>query len=736
MTSQNRHQSEKRPTIGFVAIADFRSSLAQELVAGIDSAAKELDVNLVAFSFGFNYTLANNYTLAAYYKNLFPFINKYNIDALVTWGSTLSYIMPFEDVEKFHHDMSIMPIACMGMQIEGVPSLVIDNEHGIELLMSHLVDVHKIDKIGFIGDMRGYNHRFCNEERFRAYTRFLDSREINGNDKLTYICKSLDVKSIGKAVHELFVERKLKPGKDIQAILTVSDVVSNRVSDLLRKMGIQVPQDIAVLGFNNTFEGIRAAPPLTTVDPLYYRYGRTAIEMLLKQLNGEKVEMEIRMPVEFLVRESCGCFENSILEISPAKKKSVHRKKDTTEPVSPGNGQTEFMEKLTAILREYDESFTPELVNDFYNSFMNDVKKKTTAGFVSILKKYFFGYKYPLEKITTLHTIITEMRRLILPRFSQHTVNLLSAENIFHQARVMINISTNYLTMTRMKNTYQLGKLALIAADFSSVENLHELGDLFKKTIEEFEIPGACVIIPKGFGNIHEGGRIIMLHHTKRMPPLRRNESGVAANVILPKRYLPADRYSVMLQLCNYREEFAGYIVFFMGHADIPMYDTLRTIMSPSLLRILKSRAMSGSEQKFRLLNKILADDQQNAMQTDHQEDRVNAGKKAGNLSAKKIIDCLYHYVDEVADIDKFSAYLDVSPSTLMRKTKLLTNSTVQKLHEKLKMEKAMILLESGEYSISEIAEKLGFSTQFYFSNVFKKYTGISPTRWIEVRHV
>ncbi|RPJ06989.1 MAG: AraC family transcriptional regulator, partial [Spirochaetaceae bacterium] len=165
---------------------------------------------------------------------------------------------------------------------------------------------------------------------------------------------------------------------------------------------------------------------------------------------------------------------------------------------------------------------------------------------------------------------------------------------------------------------------------------------------------------------------------------------------------------------------------------DIPIYDTLRMIMSPSLLRILKTEKDYGGNQKERLLKKILADDEGSLKDESY---KSITARRSGSLYVKDILSCLYHYIDEVADINKFSKFLNVGPSTLMRKTKILTGLTVQKLHEKMKMEKAMILLENNEFSINEIAEKLGYSTQFYFSNVFKKYTGISPRKWVELKH-
>lgn len=61
---------------------------------------------------------------------------------------------------------------------------------------------------------------------------------------------------------------------------------------------------------------------------------------------------------------------------------------------------------------------------------------------------------------------------------------------------------------------------------------------------------------------------------------------------------------------------------------------------------------------------------------------------------------------------------------------KSVTGQTLQKYHNKLRMENAVRLLQKTTLPISEISEILGFSEPFYFSNAFKKYHGESPSTY------
>lgn len=87
-----------------------------------------------------------------------------------------------------------------------------------------------------------------------------------------------------------------------------------------------------------------------------------------------------------------------------------------------------------------------------------------------------------------------------------------------------------------------------------------------------------------------------------------------------------------------------------------------------------------------------------------------------------------------MTDVEKMAEYFMVSRSFLSKKTKELTGYSIQILHEKIKIEQAKNMLLLDSYELSKIAEDLGFSNQNYFSNVFKKNTGLSPKNWLKTR--
>lgn len=86
------------------------------------------------------------------------------------------------------------------------------------------------------------------------------------------------------------------------------------------------------------------------------------------------------------------------------------------------------------------------------------------------------------------------------------------------------------------------------------------------------------------------------------------------------------------------------------------------------------------------------------------------------------------HMDDESYSIDDMSKELGMSYSKLYAKIKALTGQTPQGFISTYKMNRAMDLLRSGNYNVSEVADMVGSSSPFNFSRDFKKHFGTTPS--------
>jgi LacI family transcriptional regulator len=92
---------------------------------------------------------------------------------------------------------------------------------------------------------------------------------------------------------------------DVDAIFCGSDIIARGVMDGLRERGRKIPDDVAVVGFDNwAIVAEHARPPLTTVDMKLHDLGREAAQRLLARLDGDQSAGTVRLPCTLVVRES------------------------------------------------------------------------------------------------------------------------------------------------------------------------------------------------------------------------------------------------------------------------------------------------------------------------------------------------------------------------------------------------------------------------------------------------
>src|SRR4030042_3364071 len=156
---------KKYITIGFAGLVDFRSIIGQDIVLGINSAAKDFDINIINFISIIRYSFAEDIENYTSYKKKLNYLNLNNIDGLLSLTSSLQYFMTKEEIETFHKNLHPLPVVSIGIPIKDIPSIINDNQTGIKELMDHLIKFHGYKKIAFIG-CKG--HIYYNE-RFNTY---------------------------------------------------------------------------------------------------------------------------------------------------------------------------------------------------------------------------------------------------------------------------------------------------------------------------------------------------------------------------------------------------------------------------------------------------------------------------------------------------------------------------------------------------------------------------------------
>jgi DNA-binding LacI/PurR family transcriptional regulator len=102
-----------------------------------------------------------------------------------------------------------------------------------------------------------------------------------------------------QAMHEIILS-----GATFDAVFAASDLMALGAMYLLRKAGMRVPEDVAVIGFDDIDSARASDPPLTTIRQSIPDLGVNVARQVIKAAAGESIDREVILPTELIIRES------------------------------------------------------------------------------------------------------------------------------------------------------------------------------------------------------------------------------------------------------------------------------------------------------------------------------------------------------------------------------------------------------------------------------------------------
>ena len=123
----------------------------------------------------------------------------------------------------------------------------------------------------------------------------------------------------------------------------------------------------------------------------------------------------------------------------------------------------------------------------------------------------------------------------------------------------------------------------------------------------------------------------------------------------------------------------------------------------------------------------------------DHQQELPEAAPVLSKLDQEFINKLNGIILDNLLKVDIDMAFLTdrmaMSHSTFYRKVKALTGMTAVEYIRKMKLKRSIVLLQSGEYNVTEAAMMSGFNNQGHFRDSFKKEFGVNPSEVLKKQH-
>lgn len=174
----------------------------------------------------------------------------------------------------------------------------VENERGTEAMVTHLIG-HGHRRIGYVAGQKGFTTA---EERVRGYRSALDAARI-GFDAALLVAATADTQEAAAAA-----DRLLSLPEPPTAIATGNNMATIGAIAAIEARGLRVPDDVALVGFDDFEWADFFEPRLTVVAQPCQDIGRQAAKLLTARITEPSRPPEtVRLAPQLVVRNSCGC---------------------------------------------------------------------------------------------------------------------------------------------------------------------------------------------------------------------------------------------------------------------------------------------------------------------------------------------------------------------------------------------------------------------------------------------
>ncbi|HIE56897.1 MAG TPA: LacI family transcriptional regulator [Anaerolineales bacterium] len=220
-------------------------------------------------------------------------LNEHNSDGLIVFANSLSDA----ELARFHR-LNFPLVLLHRSPPEGldIPCVTVENKKGARTAVKHLID-HGYKNIAFLAGLESHED---------AKWREIGYREELARHNIPFRPELVAYGGFSAETAKAAVENWLFEGIKIDAIFAADDNSAQGAMYTLQRAGKRIPEDVAVIGFDDIAFARYMNPPLTTIRMPIKEVGRHAAIQLIKLMKGEKVDSLTLLPTDLIIRDSCG----------------------------------------------------------------------------------------------------------------------------------------------------------------------------------------------------------------------------------------------------------------------------------------------------------------------------------------------------------------------------------------------------------------------------------------------
>jgi LacI family transcriptional regulator len=262
-----------------VTVNEISSLFFGALLKGIEDKAESVGMQLI---------VSSGHARKDQERRAIHFLYQRRPDALIVEVEALSN----EELKELAREG--FPFVVMGRYVEGLPSVYLDNEAGGRMATEYLLGQGHRN----IAHISGPMYMQDSQARLSGYKQALESYNLTFNERLVLEGDFSERKGQEKT-REL-----LSRSKDFTAMFAADDQTAAGAMRALREAGLQVPEDVSIIGYDDILFAEFLHPLLTTIRQPLSDMGQAAADIALALMNGRETEVIRRFEPQLIIRES------------------------------------------------------------------------------------------------------------------------------------------------------------------------------------------------------------------------------------------------------------------------------------------------------------------------------------------------------------------------------------------------------------------------------------------------
>ena len=260
---------------------DF-NSFFNEIVRGVKASAAQ---------HGYQVLLLQEHINANTYPGFEKTIKNLKISGLITLNHINAGLM-----EKLVELLPVVQCCDYDLSSKSVSSVTLDDQKTAKTAVDYLFSLGR-RRIAFMSGPLRYSDNFYRKEGY------LQSLRANGVDPIPSWITHLPEVNYNMAFSSAtqLLSQPVRP----DAFVAISDLFACAIVNAARRLGLSIPEDVMVIGYDNVDYSMISSPTITTINTPKFQLGYTACEILVERmLNPNASVQHISLPSELIIRES------------------------------------------------------------------------------------------------------------------------------------------------------------------------------------------------------------------------------------------------------------------------------------------------------------------------------------------------------------------------------------------------------------------------------------------------